>query len=133
MPKPDRGIAGLHAIGAAVRPVRNRGAVEIEFVDARDRDCAVWLDRPDLIELIVRLIEALSVLDGSLSAQERMREAQLLLRALIKPRGRKARWVAQRLGIGDSAVSLWRNGKAVPTEARLDQLRQLVKSTVRPG
>ena len=133
MSKPDKGIAGLDAIGTAVRLIQDRGAVEIEFVDAPGGHCVVRLDRPSLIGLIVRLIEALSIVDGSLSAPQRLREAQLLLQALIEPRDRKARWVAQRLGVGDSAISLWRSGKAVPTEARLDQLRQLVKSTVPPG
>jgi hypothetical protein len=131
--KSQTGTARLHAVGAAVKPVRELSAADIEFVDANGADCAVRLGRPSMVELIVHLIDALSEVDGRLGASERVREAQLLLRALLEPRGRKARWVAQRLGIGDSAISLWRSGKAVPTEARLDQLRELVKSTVRPG
>jgi hypothetical protein len=132
-PESERGVARLHAADTAVTPVRDLGAVQIEFVDGNGRDCTVRLEHSHLVGLIIRLIEALPSVDGSLSAPERMREAQLLLRALIEPRGRKARWVAKRLGIGDSAISLWRSGKAVPTQARLNQLRELVKSIVRPG
>ena len=132
-PKGERSKSrtGLHAIGAAVRPAWKAKAVEIEFVDANGSDFAVLLPRPAAADLIMYLVDALSAEEGRPGPTERMREAQLLLRALIEPRVRKARWVAQRLGVGDSAISQWRSGKAVPTEARLEQLRELVKSTVR--
>jgi hypothetical protein len=131
--KSQTGIAGLDAIGVAVKPARDLSAVEVQFVDAAGTDCAVRLGRPGLIDLIVHSVDALMVVEGRLGAHERLREAQLLLQALIEPRRRKARWVAQRMGIGDSAISLWRNGKAVPTQARLDQLRELVKSIAQNG
>jgi hypothetical protein len=123
----------LDAIGAAVRPARKAKAVEIEFVDASGSDFVVLLARPAAADLIMHLVDALSAEEGRAGPTERMREAQLLLRALIKPHIRKARWVAQRLGVADSVISQWRSGKAVPTEVRLDQLRKLVKSTTRPG
>jgi len=131
-PKGERSKSrtGLDAIGAAVRPSRKAKAVEIEFVDASGSDFAVLLPRPAAADLIMHLVGALSAEAGP---TERTREAQLLLRALIEPRVRKARWVAQRLGVGDSAISQWKSGKAAPTEARLEQLRKLVKSTVRTG
>jgi hypothetical protein len=128
----DGGIAGLDAVGATVKSRRDLGFVYIEFVDADGADFAVRLSGPSMTELIVDLVDALSELKGKLGAKGRMREAQLLLQALIEQRRRRARWVAQRLGVGDSAVSLWRHGKTAPTQARLDQLRELVKSTVRP-
>jgi hypothetical protein len=44
MSEPDKGIAGLDAIGTAVRLIQDRGAVEIEFVDAPGGHCADPLD-----------------------------------------------------------------------------------------
>ena len=99
-PKGERSKSrtGLHAIGAAVRPAWKAKAVEIEFVDANGSDFAVLLPRPAAADLIMHLVGALSAEAGP---TERTSEAQLLLRALIEPRVRKARWVAQRLGVGE--------------------------------
>jgi len=102
-PKGERSKSrtGLHAIGAAVRPAWKAKAVEIGFVDANGSDFAVLLARPAATDLIMYLVDALSAEEGRPGPTERMREAQLLLRALIEPRVRKARWVAQRLGVGE--------------------------------
>ena len=130
--KSQTGIAGLDAI-VAVKLAPDLGVVEIQFVDAQGVNGALRLGRLSVIDLIVHLVDALMVLEGKLGASERICEAQLLLRALVGSGRRKAHWVAQHLGVADSTISLWRSGKTIPTAARLDQLRQLVRSTVLPG
>jgi hypothetical protein len=94
---------GLDAVDVTAKPIREARAVKIEFVDASGSNFAVMLGQSKAAELVVHLVDALSADEGGPS--KRMREAQLLLRALMGPHGHKARWVARRLGVGDSTVS----------------------------
>jgi len=50
----------------------------------------------------------------------------MLLKDIIKSKGVKQKWIAQRLGVSEVAVSNWVKGKSVPSEKHLLRLSELL-------
>jgi len=50
----------------------------------------------------------------------------MLLKELLKTKGIKQVWVANKLGVSEVTVSKWCSGKSVPKKAHLEKLSRLL-------
>jgi hypothetical protein len=66
------GVVGLEAVGVAVRADLSLTAIEVEVVDTSGAGFAFLLGPPSAVDLIGQLIGALSAMEGSLGARERL-------------------------------------------------------------
>jgi hypothetical protein len=60
---------------------------------------------------------------------DRLHASQALLKLLHEHRGLRLNWIAARIDVSPTLISMWRNGSRVPTEADLERLRKLVRRT----
>jgi hypothetical protein len=96
----DRSSGGLNAVDIAVKPAEEAKAIEIEFADASGSNRTVLLGRARAADLVVHLVDALLPEEGRDGPSNRVREAQLLLRALIGAHGRKGALDRRTFGSG---------------------------------
>ncbi|NLF43957.1 MAG: helix-turn-helix transcriptional regulator [Bacteroidales bacterium] len=50
----------------------------------------------------------------------------MLLKELLKTKGIKQVWIANKLGVSEVTVSNWCSGKSVPKKSHLEKLSQLL-------
>jgi len=48
-----------------------------------------------------------------------------MLKDIIKTKGYKQKWIAQKLGVSEVTVSNWVKGKSVPTKENYEKLSEL--------
>lgn len=51
----------------------------------------------------------------------------MLLKEILKSRGLKQKWLAEKLGVSEVAVSNWCSGKSVPSANNLARISQILK------
>ena len=50
----------------------------------------------------------------------------MLLKELLKTKGIKQRWLAQKIGVSEVAVSNWMKEKSLPSKKNLDKISELL-------
>jgi transcriptional regulator with XRE-family HTH domain len=51
----------------------------------------------------------------------------MLLKEILKTKGLKQKWLAEKLGVSEVAVSNWCSGKSVPSPNNLERISQILK------
>jgi hypothetical protein len=105
--------------------------VALEIADDTGAGVATILDPDVALDLTVRLSSALAKLRGGPAPTGRMCEAQRLITVLRDACGMRQLTIAEKLGVGDSVLSMWRHGRQAPSAAHLAELRRLVKAALR--
>ena len=55
----------------------------------------------------------------------------MLLKELLKAKGLKQKWLADKIGVSEVTVSNWCSGKSIPQKARLKELSKILKVPVK--
>jgi transcriptional regulator with XRE-family HTH domain len=55
----------------------------------------------------------------------------MLLKVLIKQKGFKQKWLAEKVGVSEVALSNWCSGKSIPTQKHLQKLSELLDVPVK--
>ena len=55
----------------------------------------------------------------------------MLLKEILKTKGIKQVWIANKLGVSEVTVSKWVSGRSVPKKAHLEKLSQLLDVPVK--
>jgi hypothetical protein len=124
-------ITGIEPAHMAVEADFDVNAVAVEVVNDEGRGFQVLLGPASAAEVALRLLGRLSELVGVPDQVARAAVAQHLIRIIVSVGGRKATWIATELGVSDSVLSCWHNGKTVPSPRRVHQLRELPRQTLR--
>jgi hypothetical protein len=122
----------LHEIEAVVVGVRadsDLNAVELEVLDLR-AGFKTWLGPDAVLDLMSRLLSALTELLGRDDEHARCIEAKRLIETLARV-GVDQKHIARRLGVSDTLVSVWKRGRPSPSIERLNQLRRLARGALR--
>ena len=51
----------------------------------------------------------------------------MLLKELLKAKGLKQKWLANKIGVSEVTVSNWCSGKSVPTKAHLQKISETIE------
>jgi transcriptional regulator with XRE-family HTH domain len=55
----------------------------------------------------------------------------MLLKELLKSKGLKQNWLANKIGVSEVTVSNWCSGKSVPTKAHLQKISEILEVPVK--
>jgi transcriptional regulator with XRE-family HTH domain len=55
----------------------------------------------------------------------------MLLKEILKAKGLKQKWLANRMGVSEVTVSNWCAGKSVPKKAHLQKLSELLELPIK--
>ena len=121
-----------HAIEAAMVEVRadhDLNAVELESHDQTGPLSTTLLTPDAALDLLGRVLGAAAELLGRDDEHARGFESVRLIETLGRL-GIDQKHIAERLGVSDTAVSMWKRNKAIPSARRVAQLRHLLSGAL---
>jgi hypothetical protein len=113
-----------------VRADHDLNAVEVEVRDQTGAGSTTLLAPDAALDLLARIVSAVAELLGRDDEHARGLEGVRLIGTLGRL-GFDQKDIAERLGVSDTAVSMWKRNKAVPSARRLAQLRGLLRGALR--
>jgi hypothetical protein len=121
-----------HPIEAAMVEVRadhDLNAVELEVHGQTGAESTTLLAPDAALDLLARVLRAVAELLGRDDEHARGFEGVRLIETLCRL-GIDQKHIAEGLGVSDTAVSMWKRNKAIPSARRLAQLRHLLSGAL---
>jgi hypothetical protein len=130
IPSGSPNLNEIEAVVVGVDADVGLNAVKLEVLDLNG-GFKTWLGPDAALDLLLRLLSALAELLGREDRDVRSIEATRLIEILARF-GVDQKHIAQRMGVSDTMISLWKRGRGpAPSLERLAQLRCLARGALR--